>query len=484
MASAAKNTIYYAIGSIFRALTSFVLLPIYANMLGTSQYGILNLLQTFTAIIAPLMSLSVEKSIYRLYFDYKTDDSKQEFLSTVFWSINITSLFVIAACILSGQLIANLLGGVDVTTVFYPLLIYTYLSALVTYCQIILQTQQKGLAYLLVSMVLLIVYNLVALLLLFNWSQTYKSEVYASFIAYPIVLIVGFLFIRNQIRFKYNLNISKQIISYSMPLFLVSLFSWILSASDRFFIANIQNTSDVGLYSMAFKIVSMAVMFGASIKQAYDPYFYNISNSIESEQAKIKIKPINDTMVFLTSMLFLIVILFGKLFVKLYLAPEYQQCIVYLYFLTLSCFFTQQMNVLNPMILQNKKTGLISLITITGGGLSMLLNMVLIPKYGSLMAAVDSVVVGLYMFCLTWYFAKKNFYIKIHVGNICGFGLLFIICYIIDMEAINEYFGFCIKLIIIIGGIAIFNKISILSFPALGLMLNRLMAKLTIKDNK
>ena len=193
MASAAKNSVYYGIGSIARALTSFLLLPIYANILGASQYGVLNLLQTFSAVVAPIMTLAVEKSIYRLYFDYKTDDEKRVFLSTVFWSINITSVLIILICVLLGNKIASYLGGVDVVTILYPVVLYTYLSALITFCQIILQTQQEGGKYLVVSLLLLVIYNVLALLFLFYWTPTYKAEVYASLINFLVVLPVASL---------------------------------------------------------------------------------------------------------------------------------------------------------------------------------------------------------------------------------------------------------------------------------------------------
>ena len=76
MNKALKNTIFYTIGSLAKAAASFVLLPIYANMLGTEQYGIYGILQPFSIILATFMTLATERSIYRLYYDYKDNKKK------------------------------------------------------------------------------------------------------------------------------------------------------------------------------------------------------------------------------------------------------------------------------------------------------------------------------------------------------------------------------------------------------------------------
>lgn len=481
MASAAKNSVFYAIGSIARALTSFLLMPIYANILGSSQYGVLNLLQTFSAIVAPIMTLVVEKSIYRLYFDYKTEDEKKEFLSTVFWSINVTSLVVIAACMIFGDILAKYLGEVDVLIILYPVIIYTYLSALITYSQILLQTQQEGGKYLVVSMLMLVIYNVLALLFLFYWTPTYKAEVYATLICNFVVLVIAFVFIREQITFKFNISILRKVLSFTMPLFMMSMFAWILSTSDRLFIANYQNTSDVGLYSIAFKICSMGVMLASSMKAAFDPYFFNISNNEDELSAKAHIRPVNDTMIFLTSMLFLIVVLFGKLFIGIFLNPEYQDSILYLYFIVISSLLTQQATVLNVMILQNKKTMVLSMITIVSGIISISLNAILIPRFGSVMAAVNSMIVGIFMFALTWVYSRKNYYVSFNFGNIWATIAIVVLCSFIDYCINNVYIGAMGKFVLILICVLSLSKLQLFTYPILGVLTNRIMDKYELK---
>ena len=60
MSSAIKNSAYYAIGSVIKTASSFLLLPLFANILGAEQYGVFNALQTFSAILGTLMTKTLK----------------------------------------------------------------------------------------------------------------------------------------------------------------------------------------------------------------------------------------------------------------------------------------------------------------------------------------------------------------------------------------------------------------------------------------
>lgn len=479
MASAAKNSLYYGLGSIIRAMASFFLLPIYANILGASQYGTLNILQTFSAILAPIMTLCIEKSIYRLYFDYKSKEEKKKFLSTIFWAINFTGIIVLLTCISIGDKLAPLLGVEGIPSILIPVVIYTFLSALITFCQIILQTEQRGVFYFIISMLILIFYNTIALFLLFYWSPTYKSEIYANLIAFFLILPIALSIIKGKIAIYFNVDILRKTLKYTLPLFIMSMFSWILSASDRLFIVNLYDSSDVGLYSMAFKIVSAGVLLGGSIKQAFDPYFFDIANSHDCLQAKSRIKPVMDSMIFVTSVIFIAILVFGNFFIKVFLKDEFNACLPYLYFLVIASLFSQQATVLNVMILQEKKTRVLSLITIISGFISVLTNAFFIPILGPVMASVNSMAIGVLIFIVTWYFAKKNYYVPLDLGNILSIIPLVIICLFFDYNIDNIYISTLFKLLSVSLIILIFINKSIMSCPSVSVFYKRLINKFT-----
>lgn len=426
MGKTLKNSIYYTIGAIIKAMASFLLLPIFTKMLGASEYGVLGLIQTFSTILATIMTLAVERSLYRLFYDYHTEEEKNKFLSSVFWLICISSIVVMAIIIILGRFCVQYIGNIDVYTVLVPIVIYTFLSAMVNFSQILMQVEQKGQKYLFVSILILILYNAFALFYIFFFESSVRSLVYASFTTYLIVVPIAFLRLGKRIKFKIDKKCVSAVLRYSSPMLFMIIFSWVLHYSDRLFIANMTTYLDAGVYSLAAKIVSVIIIFAGGVFQAYAPYFYNITNTMAEKEAKSILKESNSIITFIICLLSIGVIVVSKTVLELFFISEYQTSIVYIYLLTLSMVFTQQSGLLNLMIYQKKKTLGISLITIASGIISIVLNYTFIPVFGAYFAGVSNLAVGIFLITLTYLYARRCYYIDINFG-ILFYSVIFIL---------------------------------------------------------
>ncbi len=448
MGKALNNSIYYTIGAIVKASASFLLLPVFTNKLGAEQYGILSLLQTFSTILATVMTLAVERSLYRLFYDYHTEEEQSRFLSTVFWLICLNSVIVIILTILMGEVIVQYIGDVDVYTVFSPVVIYTFLSAVINFSQIIMQVEQKGKQYLMISLLILIMYNVVALFLVFFYSTTVKSLVYASFVTYLVVTPIAYYRIKAKIHLGFDKKIILLLFRFSSPLLLMIIFSWVLHFSDRLFIAKLVNYEYAGIYSLAAKIVSIITLFAGAVFQAYGPYFYQIANTMDTCEAKIKLKESNSIITLIICLLGILIVLFSNTVLNLLFSDEYAPALVFIYLLVISTVFTQQSGLLNLMIYQNKKTVGISLITITAGILSVVLNYWLIPIYGAVTAGVSNLFVGILMITMTFLLARRNYYIPVNMPLLLYaviLMLLYAVCdYMIESHWLAMVFKLCL----------------------------------------
>ena len=93
----AKNTIIIFFGKVCTQLISFLLLPLYTAYLATSEYGIVDLIQTYVTLLVPIITLELEMSIFRWLIDSRGKDKETKklisndfyilFLSLVFFSI-------------------------------------------------------------------------------------------------------------------------------------------------------------------------------------------------------------------------------------------------------------------------------------------------------------------------------------------------------------------------------------------------------------
>lgn len=464
MSKTIKNATYYTLGSVLKSAASFLFLPIFSNALGAEQYGVLNLLQTFSSILGVLMTLSTERSLFRLYYDYKTEEGKTQFLSTVFWTISGISMLMILLILLTGQYIVHYMGDVDVMHVLFPTIIYTYLLSIVNFGQILMQVEQKGKSFFVVSVAFLIVYNVSSLLFLYYYSQSVESLVYGQLLASLLVLPFVYKNIKERIRFFFSAEMLKNTLKYSIPLFISITFAWVLHMTDRLFIANLATMEDAGVYSLASKFSQLSIVLITAIHQSYSPMFYNIANTMPYEQAKNKLMPINKMVTASVCIICILVAIFTKPVLALLFTEEYKGAMPFVYLLSASCIFTQQCVLFNVMVYQNKKVKSMSLITILSGILCVVLNSIFIPIWGAIAAGVVNLVVGLSLFSMTFYLAKQNYYIPICIPLIMVSIVTLVICSTIDLLMNGCFWELSLKIIIlllVISGVFAFKIVNI-----------------------
>lgn len=448
--SALNNTVLYGIGSLVKACASFFLLPLYTSILGAEQYGQLSVLQTASVIISTCITLALERSLYRLYHDYKSNEEKTQFLSTLFVAINIIGFGVIMLFALLGRYLTIYLGGVDFLTGLFPVVLYSYTNALINYCQIILQTRQEGGKYLFVSLLFVALYNVMCIAFLYFYSPTYHSMVFATLITTILVFPISFSLVKEQIKFFFSSRIMKEVLSFSTPILGMIIFAWILNFSDRLFLANMTNLEDVGLYSFAAKIVSVVHLICGAIFQSYVPYFYNITNNYSFDEAKKRLIPVNDTILFTIVLLSLLLTSFYTFVLHAFFSTQYYGSTDFFYFLITGAMIGQNTGLLNNMLLQNKKSGKLSIITISAGVLSLVLNLLLISYIGRIGAAISHLIATIFIVVSTFLIARREYYIPFNF-KLLLMGLLSIsTMFVIDVIVPNVMVQLLIKLSIFI----------------------------------
>ena len=69
----AKNTIIITIGKVCTQFVSFFLLPLYTFVLSTEEYGIVDLVVTYTSLFIPLILFEVDQAVFRFLVDVRNN---------------------------------------------------------------------------------------------------------------------------------------------------------------------------------------------------------------------------------------------------------------------------------------------------------------------------------------------------------------------------------------------------------------------------
>jgi len=455
-----KNTSLYTIGNILPQAVGFFLLPIYTHYLTPSDYGIVSSLQVLTSILGIFFTLAIDRSIYRMYFDHKTEAGKKDFLGTITIALFLISTIVLLLVFIFRSTVGLIYKSIE----FYPYYTLAILAAFFSIFQIVpkiyYQVNEKADKFIIISIFQFLINVGFTLWFVIGKLEgalgMLKGALVANIIIAPIVIYISFKSIN--FRFKYNLFIES--LKFSIPMIPSLLSAFVLNLSDRIFIERYFTLTDVGIYSLGYKIAGLIGILASSFLLAYNPIFFELANSDNQIVAKEKIAKYNQTFILIVILISFLITFFSKEAIILLLDAKYKESYKIVPIIAFSYLTIQITGLFNMMIYQNKKSVVLMVIGLSSAGICILMNFILIPVYGAYGAAISTVISFFIVFILSWKYAIKCYYVPIKWKEILSFFIpltmvIVLFQYIFDM---NIIISLSLKILLCVLGILIFYK--------------------------
>ena len=251
---------------------------------------------------------------------------------------------------------------------------------------------------------------------------------------------------------------------YSAPLVISGIAVWINLYFDRIMIKHFMSLNDVGLYSVGYRISSISILIMIGIKGALSPLVFR---HYKKANTPIELEKLFRLFLSISLITYLILTLFSFDFLKLMTTPAYYGAGTVIIFLV-PAILLGNMYIFFPGIVIEKKTNLILYINVCGAILNILLNYLLIPRFGIDGAAVASMISYFIIFIIYIFFGQRFYYIahnwyKIIIASFIAFILVII------KPQISLYFNaqWSINLIIILFFLTILFHIGLINYKEL-----------------
>lgn len=245
-----KNTGIIAIGQISTKIVNFLLLPLYTALLTTEEYGLVDLLTTYSSFITVVIGLQMSQAVFRFLVTCREDDEQVKRVTATVCSATLAIMIVYAM----GFTLLSSVISVE----------YKWYLLVLVIATIFLQTT-SGIARGLgmnsiyatgnfISAAIMIVLNVVLIAVM-------RLGVGAMLISHIIGPFVGgmYIFIRTKIlkymdfRFASKKEL-KTILDYAIPLVPNELSWTVIHTSDRMIISTFLSVAANGLIAVAAKI--------------------------------------------------------------------------------------------------------------------------------------------------------------------------------------------------------------------------------------
>ena len=439
-----KNTAIVAVGRICTKMLAFILLPFYTAVLSQQEYGIVDLFNTFTSLMIPVVVFQMEDAVFRFLIEIREDElQKRKLLST-------TILFAFMQCVLFFAVFFLITRWVSI-----PYGAFLLGNILVTIFSGLFLQLARGLGdnigYAIGSFITAaatILLNIILVLIM-------KMGVEGMFISifFSNLLTVIYIFIKEKVFSYIRLDAFsfaelKKVLSYSFPLIPNYLCWWILGASDKSIVTAFLGLSANGILAVAQKFST-----------AYTT-MYSVFNLTWTENAAMHLKDQDSERYFsdiiekafriLSCMcmgVVAIVAVFFPVLVNENFAEAYNQIPIYM----LSAFLYSTIGIFSVVYIACKMTGKIAKTSFSAAAINLVVNLTLIQWIGLYAASISSVAAYAVLLAIRYYDIQK--YLKVRISK----KTILSVCFAMTGTFVVYYIRDNLLSAILLAGIVIFS---------------------------
>lgn len=217
-------------------------------------------------------------------------------------------------------------------------------------------------------------------------------------------------FLYKQIKFTKPQFIEiKKHIKPNLALFLTVLAVSLYKIMDKIMLGMMANYNEVGYYESAEKIINIPIAFVVSLGTVMLPYTTRLISKGTTDNRKL----IHISLIFsmiITSALSFGIMGVADIFVPMFYGSGYDKCIYLYYILMPSCLFLAFANVVRTQyLLPNKFDKEYIKSAFLGAGINFFINIILIPKFASLGAAIGTLFAEAFVCVYQCYVCRNGF---------------------------------------------------------------------------
>lgn len=405
-----KHSSIYGIGNILHRIPPLILLPLYLHYLTPEDYGKKEIVSLVIDFMGIVLSMGIGSAMGRFYYEFSEENDQNLVVSTIIISFAVISLPIIFAIGCFSEPIAGVvIDSGDDNYLILMALASLWLNSLYGMACTYLRIKEKSILYITISISKLAVQlslNVIFIVIM-GWgiygifaSTLISATMFAIGLVLPLLVRIGF---------GYSYALFRRILAFGAPMVISQLMASIVNMSDRYFVKAYVSLASAGIYTLGYRL-------GNSINNFVQSPFQQIWNP-----RRFAIHKLEDARAVYSKMLTYYCIVQGLVAVPLVVCardllliigkPTYLSAADIAPIICVAYVFSGIRNHLNTGILITKTTGALAKINAANAALNILLNFLLIPKYGMYGAAWATLICMTFQTVVTGYFGNRLYHI-------------------------------------------------------------------------
>jgi len=437
------QTAVYGLGIVLPRLLNYVLLtPFYTRVFDRASYGIITELYAYVVFLLVILTYGMETG----YFRYASSSKESgKIYTTVLSALFISSSAFIVFVMISGSSLGSLIGYADHPEYIRWLAVIVGVDAFTALPFARIRLRNKPVKYAIIRIMEVSVN--IGLNLFFLWYCPRHSESALVSILYNEQIGVGYVLISNMLAslvkllllssellaaFKSSFSrvLLKKILRYSYPLLVAGLAGTVNEALDRILLKHLIPADQLpmeqlGIYGANFKMAVLMTLFVQMFKYAAEPFFFSRS---KDKNARELYADVMNFFVAAGLVIFLLVNLYMDYFI-LFIGQGFREGaqivpIILMANLVMGIFFN-----LSIWYKLTNKTLYGAVLVIIGALVTVLINVLFIPRYGYVASAWAHLICYSLMVLLSYLWSRKHYKVPYKTGRIVVYMVLALMIY-------------------------------------------------------
>jgi O-antigen/teichoic acid export membrane protein len=428
-----KDSFIYGLERYLAAFAGVFLVPVYTRIFTPDDYGVIEVINTIISIVAVFAVLGMDSALAFHFYDTKEEKDRKIIISTNFlfriaFICLLSMILIIAADFISEKFLKSLEKAIYLKIAIVTLLFGSILG----FCLDLLRFRLKPVRFSIVSLgsttcvIALSIYLVVYL----------KAGLYGVFganvITGLIFAVVAVWMNRGQIKILFSAIRLKRMLAYGLPLVPASVSIWVVGFSDRFFLTTYSTLQEVGLYSIGYKLSMVLSLITAAFQMAWGPLAFSIK---DEPDARVFYSRVLTYYLVVTTVAALILSVFAKEILMVFTTSAFVGGYRVVGLLVYSIIFSGAYYIFAIGVNLTGKTAYISWTTGVAAISNIILNFILVPRYGMMGAAISSVIAQGISAYLLYLISQKFYPIEYEISKIVKIVILSAILIFLGVNA-------------------------------------------------
>lgn len=433
-------------------MLSFILVPIYTDVMPPGSYGEVTLIFAWFAIFNVILAYGMETAFFRFY-NKEQDTSKV--VSTSLITIVVSTIgFAVLAWIFRGML-AEILN-IDPQYIAFVIYILA-LDALTIVPFAWLRAKEQPMRYAMIKFVNVAVnlgLNIFFLLILPSLAQANPESLLNAM--YIPGFEISYIFISNLIAsgltllmmaglyFRVSYIFDKQLwyrmMRYGLPVMIAGIAFTINEVFDRVMLSELLPEaiakSEIGKYSACYKLALFMTLFATAFRLGIEPFFFSHSTSENPQKAYAQI---TNYFVILGSVILLAVVVFADVLKQIFVRDTaYWEAMPIVPVIILASFCLGIYHNLSVWYKITDRTRFGAFISLVGAFITIVINYVFIPEFGYYASAIATLAAYSCMMFLSYYYGRIYYPIPYNLRKIIFYLVVSIVFSALSFYAFNR----------------------------------------------